>query len=121
VAIQLLNLRGVPDDEAEEIRALLSEQGIDYYETPGGNWGMSIPALWLKDETQLEKARRLLAEYQQQRQSHAREEYEHLKAQDQQRSFVDMLREHPLRYLFYLILICLIAYISISPFLKFGR
>ncbi len=121
MAVQLLILRGVPDGEADEIRALLSEHHIDYYETPAGSWGMSMPALWLNDKTQLERARGLLAEYQRQRQSVARREYEELKAQGRQRTLIAMFREQPLRYLFYLALICVIIYFSISPFLKFGQ
>ena len=37
----LLSPRGVPEDEAEEIDALLSEHGIDHYLVPPGNWGIS--------------------------------------------------------------------------------
>ncbi|MGH8025314.1 MAG: DUF6164 family protein, partial [Pseudoxanthomonas sp.] len=29
----LLNLRNVPDDEADEVRAWLTESGMDFYET----------------------------------------------------------------------------------------
>lgn len=47
----LFKLRGVPDDEADEIRALLAEKQIEYYETSAGNWGISLPALWLQDDS----------------------------------------------------------------------
>ena len=121
MAVQIFNLRGVPDDEADEIRALLTEHKIDYYETPAGNWGMSMPALWLKDENQLEQAKTLLAEYGQQRFSHAQAEYDELKSQGKQRTIVDIIREQPLRYLLYLILIGVILYFSVSPFLKLAK
>ncbi|ALP52848.1 hypothetical protein Tel_06585 [Candidatus Tenderia electrophaga] len=121
MAVQLFILRGVPEDEAEEIRALLAEQHIDYYETPAGSWGMSLPALWLTDETQLERAQGLLAQYQQQRLSQARSEFEALKAEGRQRSIIDLFREHPLRYLLYLVLVGVIAYFSISPFVTLGQ
>ena len=37
----LLNLRQVPDDEAEEVRALLNEHRIAFYETTPSLWGIS--------------------------------------------------------------------------------
>lgn len=114
MAVQLVNLRGVPDDEADEIRALLQEHTIDFYETPGGNWGMSMPALWLRDEGQLAQARALLDEYQQRRQGSA---HEH----SPPRTLGEMVREHPMRYLAYLALIALVLYLSVSPFLKLGK
>ena len=38
----LFRLRNVPDDEAEEVRQLLEEHGIETYETDAGNWGISL-------------------------------------------------------------------------------
>ena len=67
MTVLLFALRGVPDDEADEVRELLTEQEIDYYETSAGNWGISMPALWLRDRGQLQEARELLANYQRQR------------------------------------------------------
>ena len=54
--VKLFSLRGVPDDEADEIRALLAQHAIDYYETPPGNWGVSMPAIWLPDDSELARA-----------------------------------------------------------------
>ena len=120
MATQLFILRGVPDDEVEAIRALLTEQQIDFYETPAGSWGMSMPAMWVKDDSQVEQAKQLLEEYQQQRQHQAHAEYQALKQQGQQRRVIDLIRERPLHYLFYLLLIAVIIYISVSPFLTLG-
>ena len=75
MAILLFSLRGVPDDEADDVRELLTEQAIDFYETSAGNWGISMPALWLKDHGQLAQAQELLANYQRQRYLTARENY----------------------------------------------
>jgi len=121
MAKQLFILRGVPDDEVEEIRALLSEQQIGFYETPAGSWGMSMPAFWVKDESQFDLARQLLDEYQAQRQILAREEYLALKQQGKQRSVIDLFKEQPLRYLLYLIFTAVVLYLSISPFLKLAE
>mgnify|MGYP000122608217 CR=1 FL=1 len=51
-------MRFIPGmDFAEEIRK--------YYETPAGNWGISMPALWLKDENahDLDRAKALIEKY----------------------------------------------------------
>ena len=45
----LLNLRHVPQDEADEVRELLSTNGIDYYETRPSLWGISAGGIWLHD------------------------------------------------------------------------
>jgi len=121
MAKQLFILRGVPDDEADEIRALLTEQQIDFYETPGGSWGMSMPALWVNDESQFEQARQLLEQYQIQRQAQAQADYQSLKLQGRQLRVFDLFKEQPLRYLLYLIFTAVVLYISISPFLKLSQ
>lgn len=121
MAKQLFILRGVPDDEVDEIRVLLTEQQIDFYETPAGSWGMSMPAFWVKDESQFDLAKQLLDEYQVQRQERARVEYEELKQQGSQRGVFDLFKEQPLRYLLYLIFAVVVLYLSLSPFLKLAE
>ena len=71
----LFKLRGVPDDEADEIRALLTEKQIEYYETSAGNWGISLPALWLQDDSRYSEAKELLDAYQIARTQRIRAEY----------------------------------------------
>ncbi|MDN5848716.1 MAG: DUF6164 family protein, partial [Nitrococcus sp.] len=61
MSIILLNLRGVPEDEAEEIRDLLTEHGVAFYETLPSRWGISMGAIWLRDEHQREEAKQLIA------------------------------------------------------------
>ncbi|WP_421711891.1 DUF6164 family protein [Alcanivorax sp.] len=43
----LLNLRRVPDDEADEVRALLEQNQILFYETAPSMWGISSGGIWL--------------------------------------------------------------------------
>ena len=87
--VQLFRLRGVPDDEAEDIRALLTDNGIDFYETPAGNWGISMPAIWLTDENQLQQAQSLIKTYQQERFVRIRNEYEQLRKDGKNKNFID--------------------------------
>ncbi len=117
MAIQLLKLRGVPEDELADLHNLLEEHDIDYYETSAGNWGISMPALWLRDHAQFTQARALLDDYQARRRLQAREEYLRLKREGRARTFLDIARENPLRYVAYLALIAGLVYISVVPFL----
>ncbi len=118
---QVFNLRNVPDDEAAEVRALLEENGIEFYETDPGNWGISAGGLWLRDERRFREARALIDEYEQQRQQRVRAEYQRLRREGRQRSLMDLIREDPLRFLLYLAGIIALLYISIKPFLHFGK
>jgi hypothetical protein len=87
----LFNLRNVPDDEADEVRQLLTANGVDWYETRPGPWGISTGALWLHDAAAYPEARRLLDGYQQSRREHAREEVR-LHGRE---GFLDLLRRRP--------------------------
>ena len=116
--LQLFNLRGVPEDEAEDIRQLLDENQIEFYETSAGNWGVSLPAFWLSDESsQFDEAKALIDAYQVERAERAQEAYRQLKAEGQQRNLIGMLKESPLQLAVYLLLIGLILFISLTPML----
>lgn len=60
----LVNLRGVPAEEADGIREALHAAGIQFYETPPGNWMISAGAIWLQDPDQRPQARAVLDEFQ---------------------------------------------------------
>lgn len=117
---QLFPLRGVPDDEAEDIRALLAENAIEFYETSAGNWGTSLPAIWLRDDGQLERAKALIDDYQNTRTLQQREIYTQLKREGRHRTFWTLLREAPLKIIAYLGFVLVILYFSIRPFLSLG-
>jgi len=120
MAIQLIRFRGVPDDEAEEIRALLTEQSIDFYETPAGHWGISMPSLWLNDESQLLQANTLIDNYQQQRLLNAQNSYQQQKQAGNHKTLFDSLLENPIRFIVYFMLVIAIVYFSIKPFMALG-
>ncbi len=118
--IKLFNMKGVPDDEAEEIRALLINNDIDYYETPAGNWAASAPAIWLNDERQGPQAKLLIDQYQREREIRAREEYVQLQKEGKHRTFIDFIRENPIRFVVYLAAIAAVVYFSTKPFMDIG-
>ncbi len=114
--VQLMRLRGVHEDEAQDLRELLEANGIVYYETPAGNWGISMPAIWLRDEAELPRARALLDDYQRERATRVRSEYQQLKKTGQQKTFLQQLKTHPGRVVAYLVVIAIILYFSTKPF-----
>ncbi len=118
---RLFNLSGVPEDEADEVRALLQEQGMDFYETPAGRWGFSVHAIWLRDPAQVERARQLLADYQRQRALRVRAEYRQLRQAGGVPTFWRRLRAQPVRMALLLLLALLVLYVSVKPFLDFTR
>jgi hypothetical protein len=99
---------------------LLRSNGIDYYETSAGNWGISMPALWLIKDEDLFKARRLLEEYQHQRLITQREKYLQLKKTGVNISLISSIKERPLRFIVYLAAILFILYVSIKMVFEFG-
>ncbi len=120
MTILLFSLRGVPNDEADEVRELLAEQDIDFYETPAGNWGASMPALWLRNDAELAKAQSLLSVYQQQRTITQRELYLQSKQAGQHRTLWRAFRANPLMYVVYFVAIGLVIYASVRLLFEFG-
>ncbi len=118
MARQLLRLRNVPEDELSEIYELLETHELDFYETSAGNWGISMPALWLVNDDDYTHARALLDEYSEQRYQRAREEYEYLKQTGKARTFFDIAKENPLKVTFYLAIVGVLVYFSIAPFIN---
>lgn len=108
------SLRGVPQDEAEDVRELLDQHDIDFYETSAGNWGISMPALWLKNDDDLATATQLLQEYQQKRCIEQRAIYEQLKREGKQKKLTDVIFDNPLQFILYTAFIIFILYISIK-------
>ncbi len=120
MSVLLFPLRGVPEDEAQEVRELLSHHTIEFYETSAGNWGLSNPALWLIDPIQLVEAKNLIAKYQQQRQAASKAEYQRQLEQGNNPTFLDSLKAHPFRFMVYFGLTLLVLYISVRLVLDFG-
>lgn len=115
----LFRLRGVPDDEASEVRELLETNGIDYYETTPGNWGISMPGLWLRDESELPRARALLDDYQEQRARQARASWEEDQRAGRQPTQWQLISQQPLKAALCLAAVSVILFVSISVFFSF--
>lgn len=121
MSIMLFRLNNVPEDEAEEVRALLTGNGIDFYETHAGNWGISTAAIWLRDASRLAEARMLLDTYQAERSMRAREAHRRAEADGLNKGLLHAFKEHPVRLIVYLAVIMAILYVSTMPFFHWGR
>ena len=121
MAILLMNLRHVPDDEAEEVRALLGENAVDFYETRPSKWGLSAGGIWLRDQGQADFARALLADYQRQRAERARADFAARRERGEVDTLYTRLLREPLRMLLYLVAIAAVLYLAMTPLLSFWR
>lgn len=95
----LLNLRHVPHDEADDIRELLDEHGVEWYETRPGRWGISFAGIWLRHDQHLPKARELLDEYQMARRKRAFDEQRRALAAGEVPTIASTIRREPLRFI----------------------
>lgn len=112
----LLRLNDAPADEVEDVRRLLDEHRIDFYETEAGRWGFSVAAIWLRDETRLEEARRLIDDYEQRRSRRVRDEFAAERAAGRAETHWRRLLRRPITVIVYLAIIAGILYLTIAPF-----
>ena len=114
----LLNLRNVPDDELDDVRAMLEANRIEFHETTPSRWGISYGGVWITHERDVAEARRLMAAYQQERQARARAEYEAARRDGSAETFWTVLREQPARVaLTALAIIVLLGLVALPVFL----
>ena len=121
MAKKLFGLRGVPEDEADDVRQLLTEHRIEYYETTAGNWGVSMPAIWLADEDQFPQAKKLIDAYEAERSVRMRGEYEQQKKAGLNVSLLGRIKNDPVAYLVTIAFILFLLYIFIWPFVSIGK
>ncbi len=117
----LFRLNGVSDDETNDVRELLANNAIDFYETSSGNWGVSMPAIWLSDDDQFEKAKALLNAYQDERTVRMREDYARLKREGKNKTFIDAVMQNPVHFMIHLALALLVIYLSVTLVLDLAK
>lgn len=117
----LFRLNGVSDEEANDVRELLANHAIDFYETSAGNWGVSVAAIWLKNDDQFAQARALLDAYQKERVVRVREEYAQLEREGKNKTFLQAVSQKPIRFAIHLALAMLVIYLSIQLVLDLAK
>lgn len=114
----LFKLNGVSQEEADQIRAVLEEHDIDVYETNAGRWGISLAAIWLRQETQFEQARTLIQESQLERQKALREEFEQKITSGEIPPWHERLAQRPVDFFAVALAISFILGLMLYPFLS---
>ena len=117
MAVLLLNLRDVPDDEAADVRALLEEHAIDFYETEPNRWGISAGAIWISEDCDAPRAMELMARYQDERKARVRVELEEARRDGTAESFWGQTRKQPARLVLILFAVAIFVALSLWPLL----
>lgn len=91
----LLNLRNVPDDEADEVREWLLRESIEFYETRPSPWGISSGGIWIRDDARITHAKALMADYQAQRRQRAQATLKAAQEDGSAETFAGLLRQRP--------------------------
>lgn len=117
----LFKLAQVPDDEAQDIRSLLDEHQINYYETDAGFFRVGLDAIWLADGTQEERARELLREYQAERVIRQQQNYAQLVEAGQVPGVWQHFCAQPIRFIASAIAIIFVAGLTLIPFVMLLR
>ena len=112
----LFKLNSVPDDEADDIRELLDENSIEFYETTPGLLGLSFAAIWLNNETQFNQAAQLINEYQAARYQAASESFQTRVAEGTQPTLWQAIKQRPIIFTLVGLFIATVLYLSVSPF-----
>ncbi|MCW8195220.1 hypothetical protein F6455_10520 [Proteobacteria bacterium 005FR1] len=118
MSVLLFRLNNVPEEEADAVRALLEEHDVDYYETSAGKFGISVAGIWLRDDSQLPRVRRLLDEFQMEHSTRMRQSWQESIERGEADTFLRRMRREPLKIILFLAVIALILYVSTVPWLN---
>jgi hypothetical protein len=114
----LLNLRMVLPDEADDVRAMLDANDIEFYETRPSRWGISYGGIWVTQDTDIVRAKALMADYQAARRERVRAEQAAAVRDGTAPTFATVLRQEPLRVgLTLLAILALLGLIALVPLL----
>lgn len=114
MSVLIFRLNGVSEEEALEVRDLLLDNELDFYETSAGRWGFAVAGLWLKDRNQQQQAKELIALYQRERELY----FESLRNEVPAETLLDRFKKSPLQFLIYSVLVAFIVFLSLSPFVN---
>lgn len=121
MTILLFKLKDVPDDEAADIRELLAENDIYFYETHAGFWRLGVDGLWLPDDTHLARARELIDQYQAERTANQQKIYAQLLENGQAPTLWQNFLLSPLRFIALIIAVFFILTLTLAPFGFMGK
>ena len=112
----LYKLNSAPEDEVIDVRRLLDDNDINYYETDAGRFGISLAAIWLPGGVDPEPAIALVDSYKEQRSLQAREIYQQQQRDGTAETFLLKALHSPIRTVIFFAAIVCILYFSVMPF-----
>lgn len=111
----IFSLKYVEEEEANDIRSLLIENEIDFYETTAGRWQISLAAIWVRNDEDYNAARVLIEADQKVR----REAYQtNIPTLGVLPSLWRQCRHNPVEFGFTLVALLLVLGLSLLPFLS---
>ena len=119
MAVLIFRLNGVTEDEAEDVRQLLHQSEIGFYETSAGRWGVSVAALWLKSADDTDSAKALIDTYQSGRQEWLAAVKQQAIAEGRWPSTWQRFKAAPFAFMSIIIIIAAIILVSVFPFISF--
>lgn len=117
----LLNLRDVPEDEAEEVLDLMEKHHFSVYRTPRGVFGITPGGIWLRETEEFPEAKRLMDDYQHERARKARDAHAQALAEGRADTWWQLVRRHPVKTLVHLGLAIFILMVFFAPMIQLGR
>jgi len=114
----IFKLNGVPEEEANEVRQMLDESEIPFYETDTGRWGLGYAAIWTQDKEIIDRAKNLVQEYQRSRFQRITEEHQKIEQMGEKISRLEFFLTSPIRFTLLIIFAVLLAYFTVAPFFK---
>ncbi|MEX0622492.1 DUF6164 family protein [Saccharospirillum sp.] len=121
MAVLVFRLNGVSDQEADEVRDLLTTEGFEFYETSAGRWHISVAAIWLVNDDDYVAARECIDRYQQQRQIEQRAAVRQAREEGRASSWKERWRDEPGTLVLVWIGLAVVVVISIWPFFNWIR
>lgn len=112
MATLVFRLKYVPEDEADDIRQLLTDHDIAFYETSAGRWQISLAGLWVRDKEQAKLALELIRADQLERSRDSQS----LTLGQYLLGYLQHARQNPAEAIFTLIAIALVLGLSTYPF-----
>lgn len=117
----VFKLAGVAEDEANDVRDLLDELDLAYYETDGGRWRIGVQAIWVTHDDDFQRARQAIDEYQQTRAERFSQEWGQNAPSHFLAGFWQRCVENPLHVFMSLLSIVIILGFTLLPFLTFSN
>ncbi|MFC3151875.1 DUF6164 family protein [Litoribrevibacter euphylliae] len=115
--VLLFKLNGVSDEEADDVRSLLDQHNIDFYETTAGRWGVSMPGIWLPDNSQYTEAAELLDNYQAKREERFAQDHQQLMNQSIASSLWANFWRKPVKFLLAIVAVVFVLGLTFYPFI----